>query len=65
MTEPLQFDLVRIGGVFAGLVAAWGRIGLRTTVLEAGDDDGYRVARRRRHSVSHKDMICGLAMGER
>jgi glycine/D-amino acid oxidase-like deaminating enzyme len=43
MNEPLHFDLVAIGGGFAGLCAAvrGAELGLRTAVLEAGADEGY------------------------
>ncbi|HJU17254.1 MAG TPA: FAD-dependent oxidoreductase [Stellaceae bacterium] len=43
MNEPLHFDLVAIGGGFAGLCAAvrGAELGLRTAVLEAGPDEGY------------------------
>ena len=43
MCEPLHFDLVAIDGGFAGLCAALrgAELCLRTTVVEAGADDGY------------------------
>ena len=43
MSEPLHFDLVAIGGGFAGLCAALrgAELGLRTAVIEAGTDDNY------------------------
>ena len=43
MNEPTHFDLVTIGGGFAGLCAAvrGAELGLRTAVLEAGTDESY------------------------
>ncbi|HXC88547.1 MAG TPA: FAD-dependent oxidoreductase, partial [Stellaceae bacterium] len=43
MNQALHFDLVAIGGGFAGLCAAvrGAELGLRTAVLEAGADAGY------------------------
>jgi glycine/D-amino acid oxidase-like deaminating enzyme len=43
MNEPLHFDLVAIGGGFAGLCTAvrGAELGLRTAMLEAGTDESY------------------------
>jgi heterodisulfide reductase subunit A-like polyferredoxin len=43
MSEPMHFDLVAIGGGFAGLCAAvrGAELGLHSAVIEAGSDDGY------------------------
>src|ERR1700676_778957 len=48
MAERLQFDLVAIGGGFAGLCAALrgAELGLRTAIVEAGADDGYLCSSR-------------------
>ena len=48
MNEALHFDLVAIGGGCAGLCAAvrGADLGLRTAVLEAGADTGYRCSSR-------------------
>jgi len=48
MNEPTQFDLVAIGGGFAGLCAAvrGAELGLRTAVLEAGTGEGYPCSSR-------------------
>ena len=55
MTEPLHFDLVAIGGGFAGLCAALrgAELGLRTAVLEAGADEGYRCSSRWAGGIFH------------
>ena len=55
MTEASQFDLVAIGGGFAGLCAALrgAELGLRTAVLEAGPDDGYLCSSRWAGGIFH------------
>ncbi len=55
MTEPLHFDLVAIGGGFAGLCAALrgAELGLRTAVLEAGADDDYLCSSRWAGGIFH------------
>lgn len=55
MTEPLHFDLVAIGGGFAGLCAAvrGAELGLRTAVLEAGAGEGYRCSSRMAGGIFH------------
>ncbi|HWB48099.1 MAG TPA: FAD-dependent oxidoreductase [Stellaceae bacterium] len=55
MTEPLRFDLVAIGGGFAGLCAALrgAELGLRTAVLEAGADDDYLCSSRWAGGIFH------------
>jgi len=55
MTEPLHFDLVAIGGGFAGLCAALrgAELGLRTAVLEAGADDNYLCSSRWAGGIFH------------
>jgi fumarate reductase flavoprotein subunit len=55
MTETLQFDLVAIGGGLAGLIAALrgAELGLRTAVLEAGADSGYRCSSRWAGGIFH------------
>jgi succinate dehydrogenase/fumarate reductase flavoprotein subunit len=47
MSEHAEFDLVAIGGGFAGLVAAvrGAELGLRTAVLEQGRANPIRAAR--------------------
>ena len=47
MNELRHFDLVTIGGGFAGLCAAvrGAELGLRTAVVEAGDDEATCAAR--------------------
>ena len=48
MSEHAEFDLVAIGGGFAGLVAALrgAELGLRTVVLEQGLDERYLCSSR-------------------
>jgi fumarate reductase flavoprotein subunit len=55
MNEPLHFDLVAIGGGFAGLCAALrgAQLGLRTAVLEAGADDNYLCSSRWAGGIFH------------
>lgn len=55
MSEGLQFDLVAIGGGFAGLCAALrgAELGLRTAVVEAGADDGYLCSSRWAGGIFH------------
>ena len=55
MNEPLHFDLVAIGGGFAGLCAAvrGAELGLRTAVLEAGTDEGYPCSSRWAGGIFH------------
>jgi fumarate reductase flavoprotein subunit len=55
MSEPLHFDLVAIGGGFAGLCAALrgAELGLRTAVLEAGADDNYLCSSRWAGGIFH------------
>ena len=55
MNEPLHFDLVAIGGGFAGLCAAvrGAELGLRTAVLEAGADEGYLCSSRWAGGIFH------------
>jgi len=55
MNEPLHFDLVAIGGGFAGLCAALrgAELGLRTAVLEAGADDNYLCSSRWAGGIFH------------
>ncbi len=55
MNEPMHFDLVAIGGGFAGLCAAvrGAELGLRTAVLEAGADQGYRCSSRWAGGIFH------------
>ncbi len=55
MTEPMHFDLVAIGGGFAGLCAAvrGAELGLRTAVLEAGADEGYLCSSRWAGGIFH------------
>ncbi|HEY1342256.1 MAG TPA: FAD-dependent oxidoreductase [Bryobacteraceae bacterium] len=55
MNEPLQFDLVAIGGGFAGLCAAvrGAELGLRTAVLEAGSDESYPCSSRWAGGIFH------------
>src|SRR4051812_19578492 len=46
--EQTEFDLVSIGGGFAGLVAALrgAELGLRTAIIEKGDDERYLCSSR-------------------
>jgi fumarate reductase flavoprotein subunit len=55
MNEPLNFDLVAIGGGFAGLCAALrgAELGMRTAVLEAGSDDNYLCSSRWAGGIFH------------
>ena len=55
MNEPTHFDLVMIGGGFAGLCAAvrGAELGLRTAVLEAGTDDDYLCSSRWAGGIFH------------
>src|SRR5260370_42402151 len=55
MGERLQFDLVAIGGGFAGLCAALrgAELGLRTAIVEAGTDDGYLCSSRWAGGIFH------------
>jgi fumarate reductase flavoprotein subunit len=55
MAEHLQFDLVAIGGGFAGLVAAvrGAELGLRTAVVEQGADERYLCSSRWAGGIFH------------
>jgi fumarate reductase flavoprotein subunit len=55
VAEVPQFDLVAIGGGFAGLVAALrgAELGLRTAIVEAGADDGYLCSSRWAGGIFH------------
>ncbi len=55
MSEPMHFDLVAIGGGFAGLCAAvrGAELGLRSAVIEAGSDDGYLCSSRWAGGIFH------------
>jgi len=55
MNEPLHFDLVAIGGGFAGLCTAvrGAELGLRTAVLEAGADASYPCSSRWAGGIFH------------
>jgi fumarate reductase flavoprotein subunit len=55
MTESLQFDLIAIGGGFAGLCAGvrGAELGLRTAVVEAGLEDGYLCSSRWAGGIFH------------
>jgi fumarate reductase flavoprotein subunit len=55
MNEPLHFDLVAIGGGFAGLCTALrgAELGLRTAVLEAGLEEGYLCSSRFAGGIFH------------
>jgi fumarate reductase flavoprotein subunit len=55
MNEPTHFDLVAIGGGFAGLCAAvrGAELGLRTAVLEAGTDESYPCSSRWAGGIFH------------
>ena len=55
MAEGAEFDLVSIGGGFAGLVAALrgAELGLRTAVIEKGDDERYLCSSRWAGGIFH------------
>ena len=55
MDEPLCFDLVAVGGGFAGLCAALrgAELGLRTVVIEAGTDENYLCSSRWAGGIFH------------
>jgi fumarate reductase flavoprotein subunit len=55
MDETLHFDLVAVGGGFAGLCAAvrGAELGLRTAILEAGADDTYLCSSRWAGGIFH------------
>ncbi len=55
MNDPMDFDLVAIGGGFAGLCAAvrGAELGLRTAVLEAGADERYLCSSRWAGGIFH------------
>jgi fumarate reductase flavoprotein subunit len=55
MDEPLHFDLMAIGGGFAGLCAALrgAELGLRTAVIEAGMDENYLCSSRWAGGIFH------------
>jgi fumarate reductase flavoprotein subunit len=55
MTEQAEFDLVAIGGGFAGLVAALrgAELGLRTAVVEKGADERYLCSSRWAGGIFH------------
>lgn len=55
MNEPNDFDLVAVGGGFAGLCAALrgAELGLRTAVVEAGADDNYLCSSRWAGGIFH------------
>ena len=55
MAEQAEFDLVAIGGGFAGLAAALrgAELGLRTAVLEKGDDERYLCSSRWAGGIFH------------
>src|SRR6516225_10758516 len=55
MNEPTHFDLLAIGGGFAGLCTAvrGAELGLRTAVLEAGADESYRCSSRWAGGIFH------------
>jgi fumarate reductase flavoprotein subunit len=55
MNEPTHFDLVAIGGGFAGLCAAvrGAELGLSTAVLEAGTDERYLCSSRWAGGIFH------------
>lgn len=55
MTDEFAFDLVAIGGGFAGLVAALrgAELGLRTAVVEQGVDEHYRCSSRWAGGIFH------------
>src|SRR3954466_15223409 len=53
--EQAEFDLVSIGGGFAGLVAALrgAELGLRAAVIEKGDDERYLCSSRWAGGIFH------------
>ena len=55
MAEHLEFDLVAIGGGFAGLCAAvrGAELGLRTAVVEKGEDERYLCSSRWAGGIFH------------
>ena len=55
MAEHLGFDLVSIGGGFAGLCAALrgAELGLRTAVVEQGEDERYLCSSRWAGGIFH------------
>jgi fumarate reductase flavoprotein subunit len=55
MAEQAEFDLVSIGGGFAGLVAALraAELGLRSAVIEKGEDDRYLCSSRWAGGIFH------------
>ena len=55
MAEQAEFDLVSIGGGFAGLVAALrgAELGLRTAVIEKGADERYLCSSRWAGGIFH------------
>lgn len=55
MAQSLSFDLVAIGGGFAGLCAALrgAELGLRSAVIEAGENDGYLCSSRWAGGIFH------------
>ncbi len=55
MSEDREFDLVAIGGGFAGLVAAvrGAELGLRTAILEQGGDERYLCSSRWAGGIFH------------
>src|SRR3954447_10274421 len=55
MNAELEFDLVAIGGGFAGLVAALraAELGLRTAVVEQGDREHYPCSSRMAGGIFH------------
>jgi fumarate reductase flavoprotein subunit len=55
LAEQAEFDLVAIGGGFAGLAAALrgAELGLRTAVLEKGDDERYLCSSRWAGGIFH------------
>src|SRR5215204_7676229 len=55
MAEHLEFDLVSIGGGFAGLCAAvrGAELGLRTAIVEQGEDELYLCSSRWAGGIFH------------
>jgi fumarate reductase flavoprotein subunit len=55
MAEQAEFDLVSIGGGFAGLVAALrgAELGLRTAIVEKGNDERYLCSSRWAGGIFH------------
>ena len=53
--EQAEFDLVSIGGGFAGLVASLraAELGLRSAVIEKGEDDRYLCSSRWAGGIFH------------